>query len=196
MNQINFSDAFFYITLLPSFYKIPNTTYMKEQALNSNPSAIALSLIVISGLFLIASPGFAQEMGTGYDSAGNYIEDAAIDEKQYREKAIARLEKKENEFIEKIKKDPQNHLYHYFLGKIYLEQDRPGKAIAALTEAVKINPKYGKSHFQLANAFDRMNDTTQAIHHMALASEIFEYNLDLHWQTKTKAFLMQLQEKK
>ena len=183
------------MNLLPSSYKISNTTYMKEQALNSNPSVIALSLILISGLSLIASPGFAQERGTGYDSAGNYIEDAAIDEKQYREKAIARLEKKENEFIEKIKNDPANHLYHYFLGKIYLEQNRPGKAIAALTEAVKINPKYGKSHFQLAKAFDRMNDTSQAIRHMTIASEIFEYNLDLHWQTKTKAFLLQLQDK-
>ena len=167
---------------------------MKEQALNSNPSVIALSLILISGLFLIGLPVFAQEMGTGYDSAGNYVEDAAIDEKEYQKKAVVRLEKKENEFIEKIKKDPKNHLYHYFLGKIYLEQDRPGKAIAALTEAVKINPKYGKSHYQLAKACDRVNDTSQAIKHITIASEIFEYNLDLHWQTKTKAFLMQLQE--
>ena len=164
--------------------------------MNSNPSITAIRLILFLGIFLIESPAgvFAQETGTGYDSAGNYIEDFVIDDKQNRKLAIQRLEKKQKEYIEKIKKDPQNYLYHYYLGKIYLELNRPEKAIAVFTETVKLNPRNGKAHYQLAKAYDRIHDTSQAIKHMAIASQIFEGNFDLHWQTKTKSFLLQLQD--
>ncbi len=164
--------------------------------MNSNPSVSAIRLILIAGIFLIGSPAgfFAQETGTGYDSAGNYIEDFVIDDKQNRKLAIQRLEKKQKEYIEKIKKDPQNHLYHYYLGKIYLELNRPEKAIAVFTETVNLNPRNGKAHYQLAKAYDRVNDTSQAIKHIQIASQIFEDDFDLHWQTKIKAFLLQLRD--
>ncbi|MCH8208416.1 MAG: tetratricopeptide repeat protein [Nitrospinae bacterium] len=155
-----------------------------------------MRLILISAIFLIGSPAgfFAQETGTGYDSAGNYIEDFVIDDKQNRKLAIQRLEKKQKEYIERIKKDPQNHLYQYYLGKIYLELNRPEKAIAVFTETVKLNPRNGKAHYQLAKAYDRVKDTSQAIKHIQIASQIFEDDFDLHWQTKIKAFLLQLRD--
>jgi len=164
--------------------------------LNSSSFVGAIRLILISGIFLIGSPAgfFAQDTGTGYDSAGNYIEDFVIDDKRNRKLAIQRLEKKQKEYIEKIKKDPQNHLYHYYLGKIYLELNRPEKAIAVFTETVKLNPRNGKAHYQLAKAYDRVKDTSQAIKHIQIASQIFEDDFDLHWQTKIKAFLLQLRD--
>ena len=164
--------------------------------MNSNPSINAIRFILISGILLVGSPAgiIAQDIGTGYDSAGNYIEDVVIDEKKYQELAIQRLEKKQKEYVEKIKRDPKNYLYHFYLGNIYLELNRPKEAIAAYTETIKLNPRNGKAHYQLAKAYDRIKDTSQAIKHIGLASQIFEDDFDLHWQTKTKAFLLQLRD--
>ena len=54
-------------------------------------------------LFLVFYPPIIfAENNTGYDGAGNYIEDAAIDEKKNRKLTIDRLEKKRQEIIEKI----------------------------------------------------------------------------------------------
>ena len=146
-------------------------------------------------LFLVFSPTIIfAENKTGYDGAGNYIEDAAIDEKKNRKLTIDRLEKKRQEIIEKIKKDPQNYLYHYHLGDIYLEMRYPAKAINSFEQVVKLNPKNGKAHYQLAKAYGRINDTSRAIRHIAIASQIFKNNFDLHWQTKAKVFLLQLRE--
>jgi len=133
-------------------------------------------------------------MNTGYDGAGNYIEDNIIDEKYNQKLAADRLENKRKEYIEKIKKNPQNYLYHYYLGDIYLRMRRPEKAVAVFKETVKLNPKHGKAHYQLAKAYDRINDTFRAIRHIAIASQIFEDNFDLHWQTKANVFLLQLRE--
>ena len=146
-------------------------------------------------LFLVVSPtAIFAEISTGYDGAGNYVEDAVIDEKKNRKLVIDRFESKRQEIIEKIKKNPDNYLYHYYLGDIYLEMKRPEKAVVSFKEAVKLNPRNGKAHYQLAKAYGRTNDTSRAIRHIAIASQIFEDNFDLHWKTKANVFLLQLRE--
>ena len=146
-------------------------------------------------LFLFVSPtAILAEVGTGYDGAGNYIEDTVIDEKKNRKLMIDRFESKRQETIEKIKSNPKNYLYHYYLGSIYLEMKRPEKAIVAFEEAIKLNPGNGKVHYQLAKAYGRVNNTSSAIRHIAIANQIFEDNFDLHWQTKANVFLLQLRQ--
>ena len=146
-------------------------------------------------IFLVVSPTVVfAEASTGYDGAGNYIEDTVIDEKENRKLTIDRLKSKRQEIIEEITKNPENYLYHYYLGDIYLEMKRPEKAIVPFEEALKLNPRNGKVHYQLAKAYGRINDTSKAIRHIAIASQIFEDNFDLHWQTKANVFLLQLQE--
>ena len=145
-------------------------------------------LLVISPTVLFA------EVGTGYDGAGNYIEDTVIDEKKNRKLTIDRLKKKRQKIIKEITKNPGNYLYHYYLGDIYLKLKRPNKAIISFEEALKHNPGNGKVHYHLAKAYGRINDTSKAIRHIAIASQIFEDDFDLHWQTKADVFLLQLQE--
>ena len=146
-------------------------------------------------LLMVVSPtAIFGEASTGYDGAGNYIEDTVIDEKKNRKLTIDRFERKRQEVIEKIKKNPENYLYHYYLGDIYLEMRLPLKAIVSFKEVVKLNPKNGRAHYQLAKAYGRINDTTMAIRHIAIASQIFQDNFDLHWQTKANVFLLQLRE--
>ena len=143
--------------------------------------------------FLVASPvTIFGEDSTGYDGEGNYIADTTIDEKENRKLAIDRLEGKRQEFIEKIKKNPTNYLYYYYLGNLYLEMKHPAKAIVSFEEVIKLNPENGKAHYQLAKAYDRINDASRAIKHIAIASQIFKDNFDLHWQTKVNVFLLQL----
>lgn len=145
-------------------------------------------------LFFYPSIIFA-ENNTGYDGAGNYVEDTAIDEKKNRKLTIDRLEKKRQEIIEEVNKNPENYLYHYYLGDVYLEMKLPAKAIVSFKEVIKLRPKNGKAHYQLAKAYSRINDTFKAIRHISLASRIFEASLDLHWQTKANVFLLQLRER-
>ena len=134
------------------------------------------------------------ENNTGYDGAGNYIEDAGIDEKKNRKLTSDRLEKKRQEIAEKINKNPTNYLYHYYLGDVYLEMKRPAKAIVSFEEVIKLNPENGKAHYQLAKAYSRINNNFGAKRHIAIASQIFKDNFDLHWQTKANVFLLQLRE--
>ena len=158
-------------------------------------SLIFLFSLICLVFFLIAlSTAIFGEDSTGYDGEGNYIADTVIDEKENRKLTINRLEGKRQEFIEKIKKNPTNHLYYYYLGNVYLEMKRPAKAIVSFEEVIKLNPRNGKAHYQLAKAYDRINDASRAIRHIAIARQIFKDNFDLHWQTKVNVFLLQLRE--
>ena len=154
-------------------------------------------LLSFTALFfpLFVLPGsIFSESRTGYDGAGNYIPDIVIDQKESRKLVTNRLEGKRQEFIEKIKKNPMNYLYHYHLGDVYLEIKRPAKAIISFEEVIKLNPRNGKAHYQLAKAYAQINDISKAKSHLAIASQIFKANLDLHWQTKIDVFLLQLRK--
>jgi len=85
-------------------------------------------------------------------------------------------------------------LYYYYLGDVYLEMKRPAEAIVSFERVIKLNPRNGKAHYQLAKAYDQVNNVSRAIRHIAIASQIFKDNLDLHWQTKVNVFLLQLRE--
>ena len=153
-----------------------------------------LSLITLFYFLLALSSAIFSESRTGYDGAGNYIPDIVIDEKESRKLVTNRLEGKRQKFIDKIKQDPTNYLYYYYLGNVYLEMKRPAEAIIFFEGAIKLNPENGKAHYQLAKAYDQINDASRAIRHVAIASQIFKDNLDLHWQTKVNVFLLQLRE--
>jgi len=153
-----------------------------------------LSLNVLYYFLLVLPSAIFSESRTGYDGAGNYIPDIVIDEKDRRKLATSRLEDKRQEFIEKIKKKPTNYLYYYYLGNVYLEMKRPAEAIDSFEGVIKLNPRNGEAHYQLAKAYDQINDASRAIRHVAIASQIFKDNLDLHWQTKVNVFLLQLRE--
>ena len=153
-----------------------------------------LSLTVLFYFLLALSSVIFSESRTGYDGVGNYIPDIVIDEKESRKLVTNRLEGKRQEFIEKIKKNPTNYLYYYYLGNVYLEMKRPAEAIVSFEGVIKLNPRNGKAHYQLAKAYDQINDVSRAIRHVAIASQIFKDNLDLHWQTKVNVFLLQLRE--
>ena len=154
-------------------------------------------LLFFTALFcsLLALPSFIfSESRTGYDGAGNYIPDIVIDQNESRKLVANRLEGKRQEFIKKIKKNPTNYLYHYYLGDVYLEIKSPAKAIVSFEEVIKLNPRNGKAHYQLAKAYAQINNISEVKRHLTIARQIFKDNLDLHWQTKIDVFLLQLRK--
>jgi len=153
-------------------------------------------LFLILSLMLLGRPLeiYAIDGTSGYDSMGNYIDEAVIDETLNQELAAQRLQQKHDEYIEKIKNDPDNYLYHFYLGNLYLEIDRPHEAIAAFKETLLLKPRDGKVYYQLGKAYGHAKDKEKAIEHIEMAGRIFKENLDLHWQTKARNLLRQIQE--
>ena len=160
---------------------------------------LPIFVLFFSKLFfflLVSTSTVFSESVTGYDGAGNYIADKVFDEKESQKLATQRLEDKRQEFIRKIKKNPTSELYYYHLGDVYLKMRRPVMAIASFEEVIRLNPKNGKAHYQLAKAFDQINDASKVKKHLAKASQVFEENFDLHWKTKIDVFLLQLKKHK
>lgn len=144
---------------------------------------------------LFGRPGETYAMGgSGYDSAGNYIDETPINEELNRELAAKRLKQKHEEYLEKIKKNPDNYLYHLYLGNLYLELNLPRKAIAAFKKTLLLKPRDGKVHYQIGKAYSQTRDNEKAIEHIETAGRIFKENLNLHWQVKARNFLRQIQE--
>ncbi len=71
-------------------------------------------VFLILGLMLLGRPVeiYAIDRTPGYDSSGNYIDEVVIDEALNQELAAQRLQQKHDEYVEKIKNDPDNYLYH------------------------------------------------------------------------------------
>ena len=153
-------------------------------------------LFLISGLMLLGRPLeiYAIDRKSGYDSAGNYIDKVVIDETLNQELAAQHLQQKHDEYVKKIKNDPDNYLYHFYLGNLYLEIDRPHEAVAAFKETLLLKPRDGKVHYQLGKAYGYAKDSEKAVEHIKKASRIFKENLDLHWHTKARNLLRQVQE--
>ena len=137
---------------------------------------------------------YAIDRKSGYDSAGNYIDEVVIDEALNQELAAQRLQQKHDEYVEKIKNDPDNYLYHFYLGNLYLEIDRPHEAVAAFKETLLLKPRDGKVHYQMGKAYSQAKNNENAVEHIETANRIFKENLDLHWQTKARNLLRQIQE--
>ena len=153
-------------------------------------------VFLISGLMLLGRPLeiYAIDGTAGYNSAGNYIDEVVIDEALNQELAAQRLQQKHDEYVEKIKNDPDNYLYHFYLGNLYLEIDRPHEAVAAFKEAVRLKHRDGKAHYHLGKAYGRAKDSKKAVEHIETASRIFKENFDLHWHTRARNLLRQFQE--
>ena len=137
---------------------------------------------------------YAIDRTPGYDSSGNYIDEVVIDEALNQELAAQRLQQKHDEYVEKIKNDPDNYLYHFYLGNLYLELDRPHEAVAAFKETLLLKPRDGKVHYQMGKAYSQAKNNEKAVEHIETADRIFKENLDLHWQTKARNLLRQVQE--
>ena len=137
---------------------------------------------------------YAIDRTPGYDSSGNYIDEVVIDEALNQELAAQRLQQKHDEYVEKIKNDPDNYLYHFYLGNLYLELDRPHEAVAAFKETLLLKPRDGKVHYQMGKAYSQAKNNEKAVEHIETAGRIFKENLDLHWQTKARNLLRQVQE--
>jgi len=146
-------------------------------------------VFLILGLMLLGRPVeiYAIDRTPGYDSSGNYIDEVVIDEALNQELAAQRLQQKHDEYVEKIKNDPDNYLYH-------LEIDRPHEAVAAFKETLLLKPRDGKVHYQLGKAYGQAKNSEKAVEHIETANRIFKENLDLHWQTKARNLLRQIQE--
>ena len=137
---------------------------------------------------------YAIDRTPGYDSSGNYIDEVVIDEALNQELAAQRLQQKHDEYVEMIKNDPDNYLYHFYLGNLYLELDRPHEAVAAFKETLLLKPRDGKVHYQMGKAYSQAKNNEKAVEHIETAGRIFKENLDLHWQTKARNLLRQVQE--
>ena len=153
-------------------------------------------VFLILGLMLLGRPVeiYAIDRTPGYDSSGNYIDEVVIDEVLNQELAAQRLQQKHDEYVEKIKNDPDNYLYHFYLGNLYLELDRPHEAVAAFKETLLLKPRDGKVHYQMGKAYSQAKNNEKAVEHIETAGRIFKENLDLHWQTKARNLLRQVQE--
>mgnify|MGYP000047042634 FL=1 len=153
-------------------------------------------VFLILGLMLLGRPVeiYAIDRTPGYDSSGNYIDEVVIDEALNQELAAQRLQQKHDEYVEKIKNDPDNYLYHFYLGNLYLELDRPHEAVAAFKETLLLKPRDGKVHYQMGKAYSQAKNNEKAVEHIETAGRIFKENLDLHWQTKARNLLRQVQE--
>ena len=153
-------------------------------------------VFLILGLMLFGRPVeiYAIDSTSSYDPAGNYIDEVVIDETLNQELAAQRLQQKHDEYVEKIKNDPDNYLYHFYLGNLYLELDRPHEAVAAFKETLLLKPRDGKVHYQMGKAYSQAKNNEKAVEHIETADRIFKENLDLHWQTKARNLLRQVQE--
>ena len=130
----------------------------------------------------------------GYDQFGEYVEDAPIDDKGNKERALKRLQQKLKDYQEKLKKAPHDAITHFMMGNLFIQLDRPAEAIKSYEKAIKLNPWNGETHYNLAKAYDAVRDGDNAIKHTQQADKIFRKNLYIHWQTRTRQLLKQLQK--
>src|SRR5436190_21917250 len=65
---------------------------------------------------------------------------------------------------EAAKVQPANARDHYLLANAYIRKEGPAnpRAIAELTEAIRLNPKHYWSYFQRGMCFNKLGDYTQA----------------------------------
>ena len=142
-----------------------------------------------------AAPGFSLAQGRGgYDQFGEYVEENVISDEAVREAEQKRLEGKLVSYREKLKNNPKDTLTHFLLGNLYAQMNRPKDAILAYEKALKLNPWNGEAHYNLARAYDAVRDGPSAVKHVRDAIKIFRENLYIHWQTRARQLLRQLQK--
>jgi tetratricopeptide (TPR) repeat protein len=91
------------------------------------------------------------------------------DFKTYRKTAQQEIDRK-NEIVAE---DPLDFLSYYELGHAYLALGRHEEEVQAYKEALKLNPKCAKAHYNLSMAYDHMKIGDKAIYHMGKALNLY-----------------------
>jgi tetratricopeptide (TPR) repeat protein len=66
--------------------------------------------------------------------------------------AAGRFDEAEKTYVDGIKRDPENKFYHYNYGVLLLKKDLFPEAIAQLSKAVELDPRYESAVYNLASA--------------------------------------------
>ncbi len=106
--------------------------------------------------------------------AGQFVFSGSIwagetDFKTYRKMAEQEINRK-NEIVEE---DPLDFLSYYELGRAYLALGRHVEEVQAYKEALRLNPKCAKAHYNLSMAYDHMKIGDKAIYHMEKALNLY-----------------------
>ena len=89
--------------------------------------------------------------------------------KQYRENVWQQIE----EIKAVLEKDPSDAKTHFQLGLSYMALGRHEEEIAAYLEAVRLEPDFAEAHYNLAQAYDLLEDGVHSIRHMLRARQIY-----------------------
>ena len=71
---------------------------------------------------------------------------------------------------------------HLNLGILYLSQGRQAEAITQLRQAVEINPKFWRGHFELATALDKAGQIDEAAREYEVAAPDYKGNGEYHYR--------------
>ena len=69
--------------------------------------------------------------------------------------------------------DPLDFKSYFELGLAYLALGRHEEEVRAYKEALRLNPKYAKAHYNLSMAYDYMKEGAKAIYHMQKALDLY-----------------------
>ena len=115
---------------------------------------------------LLLSVLFFLMVGSGFREEANADE---LGFKQYRENVLKQIEKNKQAIL----KNPSDARIHFQLGLSYLALGRHEEEIVEYLEAVRIKPDFAEAHFNLAQAYDLMEDGVHAVRHMLRARQIY-----------------------
>jgi len=91
------------------------------------------------------------------------------DFKTYRKAAQQEINR-QNAIVEE---DPLDFLSYYELGRAYLALGRHEEEVQAYKKALRLNPKYAQTHYNLSMAYDHLKEGGKAIHHMQKALDLY-----------------------
>ena len=72
-----------------------------------------------------------------------------------------------------VEDDPLDFKSYFELGRAYLALGRHEEEVRAYKEALRLNPKYAKAHYNLSMAYDFMKEGSKAIYHMQKALDLY-----------------------
>ena len=72
-----------------------------------------------------------------------------------------------------VEDDPLDFESYFELGLAYLALGRHEEEVRAYKEALRLNPKYAKAHYNLSMAYDFMKEGAKAIYHMQKALDLY-----------------------
>lgn len=161
---------------------------MKKQTWGK--TVIRYLLALLWGWLTTMAPLRADAQGRGgYDQFGEYVDEAAINQKDVLKLQQDRMDAKLHFYRAKIKQSPKNASAYFFLGDLLTELDRHDEAVASYEQAVSIKPDHGEYRYRLAKAYHAVGKGGPAFEQAVAAEKIFRENLYVHWQTKTKQLI-------